>query len=412
MYCPVCGSERGEGNICKNCNYVFGQPIRSDNSVKIVAKPKVSTTSEFRVGGFEEQRKDNQVEPEKATKESSKKKKIIVIIVVAVVVGSILLGCLGAGVGYLVYVNSDEYKIEQAVIYISDGNYKEGLRMISDVGTEEAETLRGFVNVLVAKDEYLEAVAECNEEQLYEISVYDDFKTAVDEFEQSYEAMYLDGSLAEEYERITGSFELVEKLYTEDFRYALVNAQSVQLNMVDRYRSKKGGPYFTVASFQDRIGISGDAIADLAENYKICCEDFEYGWYIAFDYSEVVEYCYYEERIPNEYWIRVSASTQDMCSNILYNCEDEINYCNTKIEGWLEKFDADDELYIIEPDFDYTSYMGEYLEEIAYYSDTEDNATTVVTCLKMDALFFLICGETPDGDYTSGGVFYSDVDYY
>lgn len=394
MYCPMCGTEREGNNNCKTCNYDF--PPSNNNSVDVNKNvaPQIYKTEDI---------SEKSTEKTEMAKKPVKKKKTA-IIVVAVVVAVLALVTLvggGIGIGYLVYINSDGYKTEQATICISEGNYEEGLHIIGDVDTTEAETLRGYVDLIVARDTYLESVSRDNNFGEYYIGSYDDFKAALDEFEQYYDPAYLEENLLNEYKKISESIELVESMYTEELELALIDVQMVQLNKVDKNRSSNIGSKFTIRDFQNRIEISEDAITDVEENYNIGTEMLAMDWYVFFDESELPEssHRYYFDDDPEQCCVPVSSITYSICLDIMKGSEYEIENCNSEIDEWLEKFEIDDELYSTTPDYDYAADMGDFLMDITSYSDMEYNAQEMVECLKMDVLFYLISGETPYSYY-------------
>ncbi len=399
MYCPVCGSEVKEGNICANCNYNF--LAQSDNS-ETVEKNTISQvyqTADDKNGADSSVKGNNG--DEKPTKNKKSKRKIIIPIVI--VSGLLLLSLMIVsviGIGYLIYVNSDGYKTEQAEIYILEGDYEAGIEEISNVHTTEADTLRGFVDLLIAKDDYIENVKLDSEFGEYYISTYDDLQDAVEYFESEYDPTYLCDELETEYKKISECVVFVDELYNEALMELFIDAQMVQLNMVDKNRSKEGGPYFTISSFQDRISVSEDALAEIEADHKAGVDWLAMDWYIVFKESELPENScreYFEDS-TYECYIPLSSRVESMCYSVMGGAKGEINACKSEVDDLLDLFEDDAELYMTNPDRNYTSDMGDYLIAIDDYNDMEENAENLVVCLKIDVLFYLFVGETTEGN--------------
>ncbi len=406
MFCPVCGSEVENDSVCENCNYHFENIFQNAVSFEETSESPVSVTEELSLDKNTQQENGN-IELNGDTENKNgvnaifqdgvkklKNKPLIII-------GVIFLCVLVTGIGFLMHINSDSYKTDKAITAILAGSYKEGVLEISSVNTPEADTLRGFVDVLVAKDNFIEKVKDGNQKSNYDLSAYSELKSEVEKFENECETMYLSRGLDIEYEKISGCIDFVEENYSEDLRYTLVEVQTVNLNMPERYRTKKGGPYFKIETFQSRNSTSSEALVRVENNYNLPLNIVSNNVpevYIKFKANNFPDSgCgYYPVENSTMRYVDVSSHTMMLCYDLISYSEQEVYNCSSKVEEWLKEFDADAELYITKSDFTYSSYMGGYLDDIDEYTDMENNASEVVKCLKMDVLYYLLVGSAPD----------------
>ncbi len=295
------------------------------------------------------------------------------------------------------YINSDEYKLEQAIPMLVSGDTAGGLEMIRDVYTPQAVIIKEYYDqVEFAKDNFVTAVdsgdltAARNQYEIFAES-FENFKAT-----SKSDIYYLPDEIKAKYECIENAFRYAENNFSADsptrteLYDAVYDAQVVFYNMVERRRTSKDGSNFTLASLQDRIDISKDALTIL-EKYTFDSSETK----IEVLDSFVISKCNTLSENGKNYIVL----SYDLSSALYYiksDCSSEIDSSESHIENTLNKhpdWSMNDPLYYTDgPDYDYKNYICSSLAEIGSYEDMSNNQAKIMNMMELDVFYYLITG--------------------
>lgn len=378
MFCPKCGILLADESCnCSNCDWslkaqesggafnvgdcetAFEQPEDKAQDTQIGA----ATTYTQNIIG--------------ASPQISFDKKKLLVLIIAIL-------ALSVGIGVLIYHNSDTYKIKKSSELIIMGNYFEAANKIQDVYTPQAKAIKDFINIEIAKDSFVDSVVD---ETSNTSETYSEFYNKLNEFSSSEEYHYLTEELSNHYNCYRYAFDCVLN-YTSyedsDIPQALYNVQEVMMNEVSRNKTSKNNGNFTLSELQERVNRSKSALEKLkaANLTDIKITDVN-----------ITTYCNMRKSVDDVgYRVCLSQYLCDILETLIINCESEIESSQELIDDCLEKWDMDDTLYTINPDPNYSSFVGDDLESIKSSDDILTNRTTIVNLLQRDMLYYLVTG--------------------
>ncbi len=355
MICPECGVQLEDGkNHCSKCGWTL-----EEDSV-IPAENVVDTPT----------REDTEFYPSVILKSSHKVKSKSDLLKIIIPVAAAITIVLAVIIGVIAHYNSDDYKIKKASELIAAGSYSEGINLIQDIYTPQATTIKAFVNVEYAKQTFINSASSKNFEKYK--SAYYDFYNEISSFEEENEIFYLPDNLRESYDQCRNALDFGNDYIEVDMLYEnLRDAQMVMLNEVQRKHSSKDGNTFTLKTLQERIDTSKKALSEL--------NDYDFSYIVVNDNNVVY----------------LRDSLIETITSMISLCEYEIKSSQEHINDSLEKFDPDDKLYMTYPNPNYTSYVGEELQQIDSEDDMYTNANIIAHMIKMDITYYLLVGSTP-----------------
>ncbi len=297
-------------------------------------------------------------------------------------------------IGASIYHNSDSYKIKKASKLIASGQYLEGLNKIYDVYTPQAIVIKNFVEVENKKQNFVDVIDSGSIEDAF--VAYDEFEITINEFEERNEVYFLPDDLRKNYDCYRIAFDYIGE-YTEasedspnEMVQALYDVQCVMMNEVYKNNSSKGGETFTINELQSRVNTTKSALGILGEY------DFSI---VKINDSKVELYCHTDDSCSNEEGnsvIWTSSFFYDTINTMISECEYEVTSNLIYINRLSKKFKSDADLYKNQPTDDYSSYVGENLENIRDYGSISNNRETILKILRKDMLYYLIVGTSAD----------------
>lgn len=347
MYCEKCGTEISESQkFCPVCgaknqeysNAVLETVISKANEIAPATNDNIATNM---------------------FKKPIRRLMLMVVGIVAVIL------CLAIGMGIFFHFNSDEYKIEKATELVLLQSYTEATNKLSSVYTPQAEVIENYINVLQARDEFLnsfQAAALMTSEHQDIIDKANLFKDKLYEFKGKESVYLLPSSLKQQYDYYICFCEKIDKAcynYT-DFSKSIysmyMEVQDVFLNPTTRNRSDS----FTLLTMQNHIETSKTAIGTINE-WLNNLEDFSNS---ANKFSGLND-----DNCPPEL-----RCFYDSTKNLINACNQKIDSEQGKLDKDLKEFDLNDKVYLVHPDKNYKAYVLYDLNEIADANDIGQNA--------------------------------------
>lgn len=379
MFCGKCGNQIFENEtVCPTCGNII-----VTNQEPTIQEEQIIQNEPIIQEEFIEDSSEQVNIPSFAKKDSLKMR--ISIIVVLSVIFAIMFGVI-------FFTNTDSFKINSASDLVVQGKYSEALNKISNVYTPQAETIKKFIKLENLKDNFVNSIdkqnlvsydSECNEN-------YSKFKSAVETFEEENEIYLLTDDLKANYNRYKSALSFTSE-YGADLFNIFYESQQVMLNKVFRNRtSKENDITFTLYDMQERVDSSYDALYELET-----MRDNEEFKYINITDSEIISYCYTFNSGDSENYIDFGSSVfRNSLDTLINACNSEANYEDTYISDELEKWNADDKLYLVEPNPDYVSIIGVGFADITSADDIHTNSEKLLNTLRIGIAYQLITGET------------------
>ncbi len=327
-----------------------------------------------------------------------KKKKTGLIIAIVLVAVFFVFGALAALIGTVIYRSTDGYKVKEAASLVEEGDYYSADEMLMGVYTFEADAIREFINIEQAKASFVEAMSGADAASYNPEGASDEyysFISAVDAFEYSQFYDSLPENLMSRYNAYSAANDFVTEYvygetndsyttYVEECLYDyFCDVQAVMLNDVVRNDSTQFGSSFTLRELQTRVDTTNTALEKLD----------------AYDFASIplsgdaLTYC-------PALWategstVSISTHALGIINDLIYECENEAISNKSLIDSGLESFSWDEDLYISNADPYYTSYVGEYLQNIGSEYDMQLNADDIIIILRTEILYSLVMGET------------------
>lgn len=424
MYCPKCGTQLADNSSnCSSCDWCLpiaeNKPEVTDSEEEFnnteaflneCSEMTIEEKNEDECSFLKEKEKNDKKPVEKDVGETNVggsdnipeafvsvhsfkfDKRKIAVFTVAVVLISIFIGVM-------VYRNSDSYKIKKATEMIVLGNYSDGLNFIYDVYTPEATIIKNFVEVEIAKTNFVN-IAATNGDREDAYAAYNEFASALNTFENENSSYILPAELVSDYNCYRTAFDFIDDfIYDAKTGYgeigaALYGVQNIMMNKVERNDTSKYGESFTISTMKTRVDSTYDSL-DVLEKYG-------YLEWVEIKDTEVLLYCKTKTVLDSDGTnitvVPTSKELYDIVKTLYNECYSEVYSEQLFINEILEDKEEDAELYMTSPDPDYTSYVGSSLNRISEVSDIRENRTIILNILETDMLYYMITGNTTTAD--------------
>lgn len=295
------------------------------------------------------------------------------------------------------YINSDEYKLEQAIPMLVSGDTAGGLEMIRDVYTPQAVIIKEYYDqVEFAKDNFVTAVdsgdlaAARNQYEIFAES-FENFKAT-----SKSDIYYLPDEIKAKYECIDNAFRYVNNNIAADapnridLLSAVYDAQVVMLNEVDEKRSSKDGLNFSTSTHRSRIETSKPAL-EILKKYNLSSYHTDFK---VID-SLIISKCNTKSENGSNF-ITLSYTLSSALYWLEDYCSDEITRSQERLDSALEKFGESSTLYLVNgPDPDFTNSIGSNLKAIGSYTEISENQSKIINMMELDVFYYLITGSSP-----------------
>ncbi len=359
MYCKKCGAEINENEqFCSKCGCKIENILEIEEPNSITDLTSLST-------------KSNSV-----VLNNNRKFKIIGLIASIIVI-------LIIAVAFCLHINSSSYKIDKSVQLIQEGNYIDSIDKISNVYEPQAEVIRDYINVLQAKDDFLNCfdstVLMTNEHQDI-VEKADAFKSKLYEFSDNEQVYFLPEELRKQFDYYIEFCHKIDLTYSDDYQESIYSIYYQPQNVFLNYPTRNRSDEYTLSDMQYNIDTSKSGVEVLKDWINNEFEDFSNAQNKIQGLNDDI--------CPSEFQCFYN-STKDLISS----CEDEIESEESYIEESLKKFDIDDRLYLKNPDKTATSYVIYDVEEIADMSNTGNNATIFQNTYYVDMMAYCLNNE-------------------
>lgn len=358
MFCKNCGNELNVNEkYCNKCGCEIDNIVEEKPNVDIVD----TTVIDSNIASYVKNQKKNKM----------------------IGLASILLIVLIIGVVLVVHFNSDAYKIDKAVQFVQKEQYSDAVNKLGKVYDPQAEIVRSYIDVLQAKDEFIDsfdANVLINAEHRDIVDKANTFKSKLYEFNENESVYLLPEELRKQFDYYIKFCQQIDSVYSDEYQETLYSKyyqpQNVFLNYPTRHRSDE----YTLSDMQYNIDISKSGIEVLKNWLNNDIEDFSN--------AEAKFQGFSDNNFPQEFECFYHSTI-----NLISSCESEIESEQEYIDESLKKFDLDDKLYLKNPDKTTTSYISGDLEEIADMSNTGNNATTFQNTYYVDMMAYCLNNE-------------------
>ncbi|MBQ8164236.1 MAG: zinc ribbon domain-containing protein [Clostridia bacterium] len=420
MFCPECGNQLEDGSMqCSYCGHVL---MTNDNEEPNDVKyDDNSYVDETHIDGFtqdvtvtDEQEENDAEDAEsqesyelsgefenidnnKSKVDNKLVKRIVIFVVVVAVIACIPVIC------NKIYESTDSYKIKEASELIYNGNCSSGIEKISDIYTPQAIAIKNFAEVENSRRSFFDFYYKNFEDFTGSCKAYALFEKKLDEFDESTDYNYLPENLLQRYKNYRTAFDFISDSTAEVYA-DLHDIQLVMLNEVARNNSSKGGSTFKLSELQANIDKSKAASERLEEFFNVSPVDHhkDIEWaeplFMVFadatvdvnDYN-VEAYCEVSQATTNsgESYSYISVG-YDLINELICNCRDEMVTSQKMIDKSLKEFDLDDDLYMVSPEENYSSFISNDLNNIKDKNDIMENRDKIVGYLEITMLGSLV----------------------
>ena len=347
MFCPKCGAQLGEGDYkCLKCNWSW------------------------------EEIENHERKSEKLG--DNKKSKIRLLIFSFFII-------MIVGIVFIIYTNSNYYKIQQSARLISKGDYVSAIDLIKSIQNKDGDVIRNFINVEKSAKEFL-SVTESNDINK-SIIAYQKFSSALKTFDLDDSGLDLPKKLSDKYFCYLYAFMCLEDI-TEDtsneFYMSLYDAQLVIMNDVVL---KKGEP-FTLKEVKDRNKTSSNAVKILEKYF------FESNKIQIPDYG-TSQHCHANIINNDEIAVNISSSLLDMISSLINECKSHIATSENFIEEYSSEYTLNEKIYKVDSQPYYEVDIHRSLNPINSYNDINQNRDLIIKYVQVEMMYYLISGNTP-----------------
>lgn len=361
MFCKNCGNELNVNEkYCNKCG------CEIDN---IAEKTTAVTIADISDTAVTDSNIDLHVKNQKKNKIIGIAISLLIMLIIGIVLG--------------VHFNSDSYKINKAVQFVQKEQYSDAVNKLGKVYDPQAEIVRSYIDVLRAKDEFInsfDANVLMNAEHRDIVDKANIFKSKLYEFNENESVYLLPEELRKQFDYYIKFCQQIDSVYSDEYQETLYSKyyqpQNVFLNYTTRHRSDE----FTLSDMQYNIDISKSGIEVLKNWLNNDIEDFSS--------AEAKFQGFSDNNFPQEFECFYNSTI-----NLISSCESEIESEQEYIDESLKKFESDDKLYLTDPDKTATSYVIGDLEEIADMSNVGNNATIFQNTYYVDMMAYCLNNE-------------------
>lgn len=358
MFCPKCGNRINDNeNRCQNCGW--SSEVLNNDSLVVTNTPTTPSTVSL----------------------APVRTKKIYIVACVIAVALIII----FGIGFIVHVNSDSYKLEKASELVYDGDYSEGLNKLSGVYDPQAEIIRNYVDVLKARDAFMDSFDSSVfllDEDNTMITNANEFKNKVYEFNQNDNLYLLPEQLSTQFNYYLNVCKNIDEVCettngsSESLQYLYAQPQCIFLNCPTRNREDR----FTLSDMQYNIDISKSAVELLQKWISENIQDFSN--------AENKFQGLNSDNCPTEL-----SMLYGITSSLISSCNSEIESETDLLEKDLQKFELYDRLYLTNPNPSYTSIINPQLNSVATSSDISNNAVAFKNTYYVEMLAYCLNNE-------------------
>lgn len=364
MFCPRCATELNDDEIvCRSCGFTpsifkddFGS-VSDDNLSEKADKANLSSTRSYLpLPGITEQ-------------------KNLFPIAAAAFLAVVVLTAV------LIHINSDSYKIKKAAQLVCNYQYSGAINKLSEVYSPQAEIIRDYIDVLEARDNFLEEYsangiekALIDNDYAYIVDAAAKFRTELRAFEENENLYLLPSVLRTQFEYYIDVCDSIDKLLYDEGLYSMCyNTQRVFLNEPIRQMEDE----FTLQELQNNINLSESGVQKLNQFLNEKVYDFSNSGQ-KFDTLRA-EYC------PDEL-----RGFYELTYDLIIAGETKIEEEQKIIDQYKEEFDMDDRLHFKYTDPDYTEFVCDGLKELADESDASYNANALANTFSVNMLKYCL----------------------
>lgn len=338
------------------------------------------------------------IDPAKPPAAPKPKKKSVGFRVAAAVLAVLIVGLAG-GISAYFYIDSDGYRVREALEAFDAGDYDEAGSLLRDVDTRQANTMKAFIDLDHARENCIKTMETASvDDGLLAVAAFADRLAA---FREAYDLSELpdkEQTIFAYCEAAVSHYETgaLSRETAPTLRAAFIELQQIMLNDIEANAITLTGNTYTPAMMQGRLDRSVQAAADLrALDYFTEVEGrMTFGRIPVDDPALTRNAAVYfgdnrlEDGVSLSHGLRQTVLTMD-------------NYCEKEIEDYTEKmktYAPDARLRISNPQQDFTKYVGSGLREIASQPDLEANADQILRVFQRDVDYFLLAGKAFPSD--------------
>jgi len=345
MFCPNCGTQLDAGDYkCLKCDWTWEQVESHEKTVK---KSNTNLKRNLLIMSF------------------------FIIIIVATL--------------FIIYINSDSYKIQKSINLIDKGEYVSAISAIKNLPTEQRDIIINFIEVEKTVKEFLIVTEKNNMNNSF--VAFQKFYSAFEDFNSNNSGNDLPQKLSDRffcylYACMAIRDDIIENT---EFYTALYD---IQLAMMNDVFINQEGFTLTLYKLKEQTNKSIKA-SGLLEKYFLKSNKIKLT-----DYG-VSDHCYTNKINDNYIEIPLSSFLSDILDSFINKCNSSISSNLNFINKYSSKYSLYEEFRQESSQQYYEVDIHKNLNPINLYIDIETNRDLIVNYLKIELFYYFITGNIP-----------------